>query len=89
MSDSISTSDNALTKMVIHAYSDKDFSDELEDLMFTLPVNPEAFTKDYKVDLDTRTGHGQPGTQPRPPIATCSQRRPAWFRHRRWQRSGS
>ncbi|HXB95464.1 MAG TPA: hypothetical protein VNU70_09910 [Puia sp.] len=64
MSDSKSTSDNALTKMVIHAYTDKDFQTEKDDLMFTVPVNPETFMKSYKVDLDTRTGHGQPGTQP-------------------------
>jgi Contractile injection system tube protein len=64
MSDSVSMSDNALTKMVIHAFSDKDFSDELDDLLFTVPVNPESFMKSYKVDLDERTGHGQPGTQP-------------------------
>ena len=66
MSDSNTLSDNpnGLTKMVIHAYSDKDFKNELKDLLFTVPVNPESFTKNYKVDLDTRTGHGQPGTQP-------------------------
>jgi len=53
-----------LSKMVIHAFADKDFKQELKDLLFTVPVNPESFGKNYKVDLDTRTGHGQPGTQP-------------------------
>lgn len=64
MSDSISPSDGALSKMVIHSFSDKDFQQELKSMMFTVPINPEGFTKNYKVDLDTRTGHGQPGTQP-------------------------
>jgi Contractile injection system tube protein len=64
MSGSTSPSDSAITKMVIHSYSDKDFQDELTEYMFTVPVNPESFVKNYKVDLDTRTGHGQPGTQP-------------------------
>lgn len=61
---SSSPTDNALSKIVIHAYADKDFQQELKNLVFTVPVNPEAFSKNYKVDLDTRTGHGQPGTQP-------------------------
>jgi hypothetical protein len=54
----------ALTKMVIHSYADKDFKQELKQFMFTVPINSESFTKNYKIDLDTRTGHGQPGTQP-------------------------
>jgi hypothetical protein len=63
-SGSSSPSDSSITKMVIHSYSDKDFKHEITDMMFTVPVNPESFMKNYKVDLDTRTGHGQPGTQP-------------------------
>jgi hypothetical protein len=64
MSDSTSPSDSALSKMVIHSFSDKDFQQELKSMLFTVPINPESFTKNYKVDLDNRTGHGQPGTQP-------------------------
>ncbi|HLZ86739.1 MAG TPA: hypothetical protein VKQ52_05860 [Puia sp.] len=64
MSVSTSPSDSALSKMVIHSFSDKDFQQEEKDKLFTVPINPEAFTKNYKVDLDNRTGHGQPGTQP-------------------------
>lgn len=56
--------DSALTKLVIHSFSDKDYKNEVKSRMFTVPVNSESFTKNYKVDLDTRTGHGQPGTQP-------------------------
>jgi hypothetical protein len=64
MSVSTSPSDSALSKMVIHSFSDKDFQQEELDKLFTVPINPESFTKNYKVDLDNRTGHGQPGTQP-------------------------
>jgi hypothetical protein len=64
MSVSPSIFDNALSKMVIHSFADKDFKKELKQFMFTVPVNSESFSKAYKIDLDTRTGHGQPGTQP-------------------------
>jgi hypothetical protein len=32
--------------------------------MFTTPINPETFTKNYKVELDTTRGHGQSSTNP-------------------------
>jgi hypothetical protein len=55
---------SAVTKMVIHSYTDKDFTTELAQSPYTIPINPENFSRQYKIDLDTRTGHGQPGTQP-------------------------
>jgi hypothetical protein len=55
---------SAVAKMVIHSFSDKDFKDENEGNLFTVPINPETFSRNYKIDLDTRAGHGQPGTQP-------------------------
>jgi hypothetical protein len=55
---------SAVTKMVNHSFSDKDFKDENEAHLFTIPINPETFSRNYKIDLDTRAGHGQPGTQP-------------------------
>lgn len=63
-SNSTSTSDQGLTKMVIYAYADKDFKKPLHDLDFTVPVNPESFMRNYKVDQDKRTSSGQSGTQP-------------------------
>lgn len=53
-----------VTKMIIHSYKDKDYQQEQPQKLFTVPINPESFTRNYKVDLDTRSGHGQPGTQP-------------------------
>jgi hypothetical protein len=64
MSVSPTPTDSALSKMVIHSFSDKDFQQEEKDKLFTVPINPESFYRNYKVDLDNRTGHGQPGTQP-------------------------
>jgi hypothetical protein len=53
---------SVLTKMVIYSYLDKDF--QQPQGTFTIPINPETFGRNYKIDLDTRAGHGQPGTQP-------------------------
>lgn len=48
---------NNETKMLICAYKDKDFQQEL-DKNFTLPVNPESFTQNYKVEYNQETAHG-------------------------------
>ncbi len=45
------------TKMVICAYKDKDFRQELKK-QFTLPVNPETFTQNYKIEYNQETAHG-------------------------------
>ena len=57
-------SDKSLQKLVIRSFKEKDFKEEDTDRLFTAPINPESFTKNYKVELDARTGHGQPGTGP-------------------------
>ena len=57
-------SDKSLQKLVIRSFKEKDFKEEDTDRLFTAPINPESFTKNYKVELDTRRGHGQPGTGP-------------------------
>lgn len=54
---------NSLTKLIINCYTDKNFQVRREDLDFSTPINPESFTKNYTVNLDTRVAHGQPGTQ--------------------------
>jgi hypothetical protein len=55
--------DNSLSKLVIKCYLDKDFKQKKPEFDFTLPINPEAFTRNYTVNLDTRVAQGQPGTQ--------------------------
>jgi hypothetical protein len=56
-----------LLKITIHSYSDRNFTASSEDTsrMFIIPVNPESFTKNYKIELDQRRGHGNQGTDPR------------------------
>jgi len=54
-----------LTKLVIYSYTDRGFTRKSKDFKFTVPINPESFTKNYKVNLDTQTGHGNDGTNPR------------------------
>src|SRR5258708_34128323 len=61
MSDSIPT-DSSVSKLVIHCYLDKDFKQKKPDLDFSTPINPESFTRNVTVNLDTRVAQGQPGT---------------------------
>jgi Contractile injection system tube protein len=63
MSDSTPPATSSLTKLIIHCYLDKEFQQKKPILDFSTPINPESFTKNYKINLDTRTPHGQPGTQ--------------------------
>jgi len=54
----------SLSKLVIHSFEKNDFKEEDKDKLFTTPINPESFTKNYKVELDTTRGHGQSNTNP-------------------------
>jgi hypothetical protein len=53
-----------LSKLIIHSYDKNDFKEENKDRLFTTPINPESFTKNYKVELDTARGQGQSSTNP-------------------------
>lgn len=57
----------AVEKLEIHSFSDRNFAENSEDKsrMFKVPINPESFTKNFKVELDQRRGHGNHGTDPR------------------------
>jgi len=55
----------SLHKLVIHCFTDKDFKNEIKDSMFTAPINPESFTKNVKVELETRSATGSPGKDPK------------------------
>lgn len=57
-------SDNRLQKLVIRSFANNDFTGEDTERQFTTPINPESFTKNFKVELDTRRGHGNSGTNP-------------------------
>ncbi|MCB0565595.1 MAG: hypothetical protein H6573_28075 [Lewinellaceae bacterium] len=61
-------SDGELTKVVIRAFKNKKLTvpvDEAEHREFKLPVNPESYSKNYKVEYDTKKGQGNQGTNPR------------------------
>lgn len=56
-----------MEKLRIYAFTDQNFVDPGEgisnvDPAFLAPINPESFTKNLKVDLDERRGHGNDGT---------------------------
>ena len=46
----------ALSKLIIHSFDKNDFKVEDKSKLFTTPINPESFTKNYKVELDTAKG---------------------------------
>jgi len=52
-----------LEKLLIRSYTDRKFQNEQTDLNFITPINPETFTKNYKVSVDTQKGHGNNGTE--------------------------
>ena len=56
-----------LLKITIHSYSDRNYTASSEDVSrrFIIPINPESFTKNYKIEVDQRRGHGNQGTDPR------------------------
>lgn len=54
----------ALEKVRICAYTDNTFAGEPVKI-FHLPLNPENYSKNLKVETDNRRGHGNQGTDPR------------------------
>jgi hypothetical protein len=57
-----------MEKLRIYAFLDRNFVDPGEAInlltpTFIAPINPESFTKNYKIDLDERRGHGNQGTE--------------------------
>lgn len=56
-----------MDKVRIYTFLDKNFQDPGEGISnltpsFMAPINPETFTKNLKIDLDQRRGHGSHGT---------------------------
>ena len=54
----------SLSKVIIEARNDKDMAGAVVKT-FNLPVNPESYTQNYKVEYNAQTGHGNQGTAPR------------------------
>ena len=55
-----------LVKVLIHIYDDEDFQNKskLEKNPISLPVNPESFSQNFKVELNEQQGQGNQGTNP-------------------------
>jgi len=55
-----------VSKVVIMPYTDKSYRNQDSELgYFAIPVNPETYSENYKVEYDMRRGHGQQGTDPK------------------------
>lgn len=52
-----------MEKLKIKAFKNRDFTDAVGTI--TLPVNPESYTKNYKVEYDNRRPHGSQGSSGR------------------------
>lgn len=61
----MSDNNRHLQKLVVRSFANKDFTGEDQERMFTTPINPDTFTKNFKVELDSRRGHGNNGTDVR------------------------
>lgn len=52
-------------KFVIHVFTDKSYKTEVNQSdPYRLPINPESFSKNYKVEYDLTKGQGNQGTKP-------------------------
>jgi hypothetical protein len=59
-------SDRAIEKVRIIAYKDRNFAaNSVVTPSFDLPMNPENYSKNFKIESDNRRGHGNQGTDPR------------------------
>ena len=62
MSDSTPVADNSVSKLIMHCFLDKNFQQRKEEFDFSTPINPESFTRNLTINLDTRVPQGQQGT---------------------------
>ena len=56
-----------LIKVLIHVFEDENFQKKakVSPNPVSLPVNPESFTQNYKVEVNNDQGHGSQGTNPK------------------------
>jgi len=54
-----------VTKITIRAFTDKTYSTEINKANpYQLPINPESYSQNYKVEYDLSKGQGNQGTNP-------------------------
>ena len=51
-----------LSRVIIDAYKDKDFAQSSKAGSFEIPLNPEQYSQNFKVDVDVQRGSGNQGT---------------------------
>jgi hypothetical protein len=52
---------NQFTRIILQAYSDKNLQDKVGE-PYELPLNPEQYSQNYKIELDRSRGNGSAGT---------------------------
>lgn len=52
-----------LEKLIIRSFTDRKFQNERTDLTFVAPINPETFSKSFRVSVDQQRGQGNEGTE--------------------------
>jgi len=57
------SAERTLQKLNIRSFANRDFTGEDPERKFIAPINPESFTKNYKIEHDVRRGHGSQGTE--------------------------
>lgn len=60
--------EGGLIKVIIRAFKNKKLTvpiDEVNYREFQIPINPETYTQNYKVEYDTKQGQGNQGNDPK------------------------
>lgn len=56
---------SGLNKVIIRRYADRNLNNAEAGQEFVLPINPEQYSQNYKVNYNTRSGSGQHGAEGR------------------------
>lgn len=54
-----------VSKMQIHAYQNKKYTKKAKHPVFVMPINPENYSQNLKVEYDKKKGQGNEGTDPK------------------------
>jgi hypothetical protein len=54
-----------LNKVIIRVYTDKNTTTVDSTKSFTLPINPEQYSQNFRLEYDSRRGHGRDGSSGR------------------------
>lgn len=66
MTDDFKEARSNVVKVMVIAYTDKNYTEQDGSVQpFPLPINPESYSENLKVEYDLRRGHGNQGTDPK------------------------